>query len=494
MRKRILAALLCACLLVPALTAPAFAAFPDVPADEWYTEYVDFCTEKGIVNGFEDGTFRPTGYLRRSEFIKMLATSATLSYKSELPGKHWAEEYWAMLSENGVLEGLDIPCTFDALQAKTTRYEMAVMIRNFLAKVRGETEAVTNGAARRIPDWAYIPEAYRGAVAQVYAKGIINGMKNTAGAEDGSFCGERKLTRAQASAVMVRLLDPARRAPVDLSDNNPYRLADAPNGLQPFMIWARENGYMLNNNEPRGAFNKLFFGDENKTYFASAEEAAPYMRDVTVNVWQLQPDGTKTQAALKLTVHKYLAADVYEIFQRIFEDEEKFPIASVGGLRCTDTMRHAWGAAVDINPDTNCAADRGRRGEDHGRAGLVAARHRKERVGRYARRAEPVLDRRGRERCEGLRRLRLGLGRNVAVEPRFHAFQRPHRRRLSRIFRIRKIRRNPQKTLNFSLSPLDIKRGFCYSIRAPVRRSRAYYAVKREIASFDGGNFRGVCP
>ena len=168
MRKRILAALLCACLLVPALTAPAFAAFPDVPADEWYTEYVDFCTEKGIVNGFEDGTFRPTGYLRRSEFIKMLATSASLTYKSELPGKHWAEAYWAMLSENGVLEGLDIPCTFDALQAKTTRYEMAVMIRNFLAKVRGETEAVTNGAARRIPDWAYIPEAYRGAVAQVY--------------------------------------------------------------------------------------------------------------------------------------------------------------------------------------------------------------------------------------------------------------------------------------------------------------------------------------
>ena len=52
----------------------------------------------------------------------------------------------------------------------------------------------------------------------------------------------------------------------------------------------------------------------------------------------------------------------------------------------------------------------------------------------------------------------------------------------------------PKKTLNFSLSPLDIKRGFCYSIRAPVRRSRAYYAVKREIASFDGGNFRGVCP
>lgn len=110
-------------------------------------------------------------------------------------------------------------------------------------------------------------------MAQVYAKGIINGMKNTAGAEDGSFCGERE---AHPRAGERRHGAPARSGsprPVDLSDNNPYRLADAPNGLQPFMIWARENGYMLNNNEPRGAFNKLFFGDENKTYFASAEEA-----------------------------------------------------------------------------------------------------------------------------------------------------------------------------------------------------------------------------
>ena len=72
MRKRILAALLCACLLVPALTAPAFAAFPDVPADEWYTEYVDFCTEKGIVNGFEDGTFRPGRAITRQEMAAIL--------------------------------------------------------------------------------------------------------------------------------------------------------------------------------------------------------------------------------------------------------------------------------------------------------------------------------------------------------------------------------------------------------------------------------------
>ena len=358
MRKRIPALFLCLCLLTPALTIPASAAFPDVPSNEWYTEYVDLCTQKGIVEGFEDGTFRPTGYLRRGEFIKMLASSAELSYKGKLPGNHWAEKYWAMLSENGVLDGVNIPCTYNALQTQTTRYEMAALIANFLTKVKGEEKADVVAASREIPDWVYIPDTYRAAVAQVYAKGIINGMKNTAGAEDGSFCGTRKLTRAQASAVMVRLLDETKRTPTDLSDSNPYRLSDAPNGIQPFMIWARENGYMIENNKPRSVMNKLMFGDENKTCFASEEEAKPYMTDVTVNVWQLADDGSKTASTLTVTVHKYLAADVYDIFQRIFNDEEKFPIRTISGLRCTDQLRHSWGAAIDINADENCAAER----------------------------------------------------------------------------------------------------------------------------------------
>ncbi len=34
-------------------------AFPDVPANEWYGEAVAWAQQKGIVTGFEDGTFRP---------------------------------------------------------------------------------------------------------------------------------------------------------------------------------------------------------------------------------------------------------------------------------------------------------------------------------------------------------------------------------------------------------------------------------------------------
>lgn len=229
MRKRILAALLCACLLVPALTAPAFAAFPDVPADEWYTEYVDFCTEKGIVNGFEDGTFRPTGYLRRSEFIKMLATSASLTYKSDLPGKHWAEAYWAMLSENGVLEGWS-SLHVRRSQAKTTRYEMAVMTETSSPRCAGRPSRDERRGAQD-PGLG----VYSGDVPRRGGAGVRQGHHQRHEKHRRSG-GRLLLRRAEAHprtrrapswcACSIR----PRRAPVDLSDNNPYRLADAPNG------------------------------------------------------------------------------------------------------------------------------------------------------------------------------------------------------------------------------------------------------------------------
>ena len=353
---RTIAAVLCA---VTVLGISAAAAYPDVSPSDWYSGYVDRCTALGIINGYEDGTFRPTGYLRRGEFIKMLASTVELPVTSALPGAHWAEPYWAELHDNGLLNGLSIGCTYDELQSQTTRYEMAVMIANYLTIVSGETPADTARASAVIPDYASIPAGYVSAVAQVYAKGIINGMTNTSGIVNGSFCGERKLTRAQAAAVMVRLIDRAERLPTDLSapaDGNPYRVPNAPNGTKPFAIWAKEKGY-VNGTDLAPELCELMFGSRSKTYFASAAEAAPYVTNVTVNVWKLNGKGEKYASTAVIEVHKYLAADVYDIFEQIFRSPEQFPVNAVSGARYTDFMRHAWAAAIDINPDQNFQAD-----------------------------------------------------------------------------------------------------------------------------------------
>lgn len=41
--------------------------YPDVPNDAWYSRAVEFVTERGLMFGYDDGTFRPNDKLTRAE-------------------------------------------------------------------------------------------------------------------------------------------------------------------------------------------------------------------------------------------------------------------------------------------------------------------------------------------------------------------------------------------------------------------------------------------
>ena len=91
--SRVLALLLAAVFAVGALPASASysASFSDVSADAWYADYVSLCATYGIINGYEDGTFRPEADITRAEFMKLLATIGELvPYKAIDTSIHWA--------------------------------------------------------------------------------------------------------------------------------------------------------------------------------------------------------------------------------------------------------------------------------------------------------------------------------------------------------------------------------------------------------------------
>ena len=46
--------------------------YPDVPKDAWYTRAVEFVTEAGLMQGYEDGSFRPNDSLTRAEAATIL--------------------------------------------------------------------------------------------------------------------------------------------------------------------------------------------------------------------------------------------------------------------------------------------------------------------------------------------------------------------------------------------------------------------------------------
>ena len=99
----------------PVIEPPSFS---DVAPDRWYSEAVAWAAENGIVNGYPDGTFRPTAPLTREQMAAVFyryagwcgrstATSATLSAFADA-GKvsSYAEEPMRWAYGIGLIQGV----------------------------------------------------------------------------------------------------------------------------------------------------------------------------------------------------------------------------------------------------------------------------------------------------------------------------------------------------------------------------------------------------
>ena len=354
--SRVLALLLAAVFAVGALPASASysASFSDVSADAWYADYVSLCATYGIINGYEDGTFRPEADITRAEFMKLLATIGELvPYKAIDTSIHWAAPYWDLMNDNGVLWGLDIPCTAAALDTAITRYEMCVMLSNFCSNVFSENFVELQNLQTAIADYSSIESKYVSSVEQAYGKGILSGY------EDGTFRGNDTMTRSQAAAVVVRTAWPDER--IEVSDANevtgstPSTDPDTGSAMDPADSFAWESRNYIDDWGNVSAEGRLIlFGDASKSYFTGSEaNLADYIVTVQVQTWDINSAGEYYTRTWNLEVNKAVAQEVVAIFEEIYASSERFPIHALGGARYTDSLRHSWGCAIDINPVEN---------------------------------------------------------------------------------------------------------------------------------------------
>ena len=92
-------------MLLSMATFAGAVSFSDLAADHWAYNNIQTLVNEGTINGYEDGTFKPSKSVTRAEFVKMLGKwnqkySGTYSDLSE---KHWAYEYimWSGLDATG---------------------------------------------------------------------------------------------------------------------------------------------------------------------------------------------------------------------------------------------------------------------------------------------------------------------------------------------------------------------------------------------------------
>ncbi len=93
------------------MTKQQNSTFSDVPS-HWAESYIDTVSALNIIDGYDDKTFRPDNNITRAEFAKIIA----VFIQTDIPNKsarftdtktHWSERYIAFLSEKDIIKGYD---------------------------------------------------------------------------------------------------------------------------------------------------------------------------------------------------------------------------------------------------------------------------------------------------------------------------------------------------------------------------------------------------
>lgn len=178
----------------------SFSASADISVNDmeghWAKEYGTRLLSLGIMNGYEDGTFKLGGTITRAEFVKLLVTmrygnymTYTGEYFNDVPENKWYYNYVCTAYEEGILEEEK----GDSFRPNEliTREEMVVMIVNSLE---------LSGGSSSFDDVKKRDEHYKEISAAVNS-GIIEGY------DDGLFRPENTATRGETSAMVCRILN-----------------------------------------------------------------------------------------------------------------------------------------------------------------------------------------------------------------------------------------------------------------------------------------------
>ena len=216
MKKKILATFLSAVTLVSCSSALA-ANYSDVNQSAWYASYVNKISELNAFSGYEDGTFRPDNQITQEEFIKTVvclicgelneSNAPTVKNTWNSKWSSWAVPYLDKAFELGLITEQDTK--FKLVGIPCTRGEMAKVITRAVEYLKEDSLADTSTYITKLKDYSRMKEEYKPYVLQAYAKGILSGY------DDGTFRDDGLLTRAEASSVLVRLIDKSERINAD---------------------------------------------------------------------------------------------------------------------------------------------------------------------------------------------------------------------------------------------------------------------------------------
>ncbi len=184
--------------------------FTDLPTTNWAAQSVGACVDAGIVNGYSDGTYKPTDPVTRDQMAVYISRAlaggdaqvpsgpATATF-SDVPTDYWAFKYVEYAVSKAVVKGYSDGTYKPADQV--TRDQMAVFIARAIATPTDGADLVnyTPPATPTFPDVATTFWAYK--YVEYIAQPTIG---VTQGYPDGDYHPEYICTRDQMAVYVAR--------------------------------------------------------------------------------------------------------------------------------------------------------------------------------------------------------------------------------------------------------------------------------------------------
>ena len=131
--------------------------FSDVKPQQWFYNYVSALTEKGIINGYPDGTFRPNDKITRAEMVTLVVKALGLNgeYASSFSdiSNSWAKDAIAIASAKGWINGYS-DGTFRPNDS-ITRAETVVFLNNVIGVDVSTTVSESKFTDVKTSDWFF---------------------------------------------------------------------------------------------------------------------------------------------------------------------------------------------------------------------------------------------------------------------------------------------------------------------------------------------------
>lgn len=181
----------------PSEPATPQTTYIDVPQNHWAYSYIEYLSNKGIVNG-NNSMFNPSSNVTRAEFVKMLVEAFAVSKSESTPfndvdASAWYAPYVGGAFSTGLVMG---DGQSFRPNEQITRQDAAVMIYRFAKYFNIEFSLTDNSFA----DGNVISDYAIESVNALAGASIINGLP------DGTFAPQNSATRAEAAKMIYGII------------------------------------------------------------------------------------------------------------------------------------------------------------------------------------------------------------------------------------------------------------------------------------------------